>query len=230
MKDRYTRVRLDEVGSTNDYAKEKRADGRELIVTAARQTGGRGTKGRSFSSEEGGVYLTWLRFSHGFLAKDAFKIMAGAAVAVCRTLVYYGLRPRIKWPNDIYVGGKKICGILIENALSGKKISSSIVGIGLNVKNVLSDELLKIATTMTLEGVSSSVDEVTERLIEELYSPSTMEEYRSYLGFLGEQITVIIGDERIPATMLSVSDKGKLQVEIDGEPRTFTAAEITVRV
>ena len=225
------RIKLTEIDSTNNYAKALRQEGEDIIVTAKRQTGGRGTKGRSFLSEEGGIYLTLLRFYEDFSAKDAFKIMAGAAVAVCETLRFYGLKPSIKWANDVYVGGKKICGILIENTLSGNKISSSVVGVGLNVSNPLSEELADIATSMLLEGGETpSVEEVTERLIEALLKDWTIDDYRAYLGFMGERATLLLGDERVPATLLSVDDEGKLVVEIEGERRIFSSAEVSLRI
>ena len=67
---------LDEIDSTNDYAKKRRADKENLVVVAKRQTGGRGTKGRSFSSGKGGVYLSMLTFYKEFPAKNAFQIIA----------------------------------------------------------------------------------------------------------------------------------------------------------
>lgn len=224
-------IKFDEIPSTNDYVKSIRDGGEDVIVTAKRQTGGRGTKGRSFSSEEGGVYLSTLRFYKDFLAKDAFKIMSGAAVAVCETLRFFGLTPVIKWSNDIYVNGKKICGILIENTLSGKNISSSIVGVGLNVNTLFCGELSDIATSMLLEsGKSFSVEEVTKKLTEELFKERTMEEYRAYLGFMGERVTLILGDERVPATLLFVDDEGRLTAEINGERRVFSSVEVSVRI
>ena len=223
------RIKFDEIASTNDYAKERRGEGEDLIITAKRQTQGRGTKGRSFVSNEGGVYLTSLRFYENFPAKDAFKIMSGAAVAVCETLRFYGLKPIIKWANDVFVGGKKICGILIENTLSGNRISSSIVGIGLNVNGEFLGELADIATSMRLQsGKTFSVEEVAEKLIEEILKERTMEEYRAYLGFMGERVTLILEDERIPAILLSVDDEGRLCVEINGEERIFSSAEVSV--
>lgn len=131
------RIDLKETTSTNEVAKSLRERGENLVVTAFRQTGGKGTKGRSFSSAAGGVYFTRLTFYENFPASDAFLIMASASVAVCRTLEKYGFEAEIKWPNDVYVHGKKICGILIENTFSGNKISCSVVGIGLNVNNEL---------------------------------------------------------------------------------------------
>lgn len=223
------RIHFTEIDSTNNYAKDKRAEKQDLIITAKRQTKGRGTKGRSFVSEEGGVYLTSLRFYEKFLARDAFKIMSGAAVAVCETLRFYGLQPVIKWANDVFVNGKKICGILIENTLSGDKISSSVVGIGLNVNSLFEGELKNIATSMFLEdGKNFSVEEVTERLIAELLKDRSIEEYRAYLGFMGQSVTLILGDERVPATLLSVDDEGRLCAEIAGEARLFSSAEVSI--
>lgn len=223
------RIHFKEIDSTNNCAKEKRGEGQDLIITAERQTGGRGTKGRSFESKEGGVYLTSLRFYEDFLAKDAFKIMSGAAVAVCETLRFFGLNPVIKWANDVFVNGKKICGILIENTLSGNKISSSIVGIGLNVNTAFEGELKNIATSMCLEsGKTFSVETVTEKLMEELLKDRTMEDYHAYLGFMGKRVTLILGDEHAPATLLSVDDEGRLHVEINGEKRIFSSAEVSI--
>lgn len=113
-------LHYEETDSTVLRAKALIGGGEDLVVTAVRQTGGMGTKGRSFASEAGGVYLTRLTFYKNFPASDAFKIMAGASVAVCRTVEKFGLVPCIKWPNDVYVADKKICGILIENTFSGQ--------------------------------------------------------------------------------------------------------------
>ena len=177
------------------------------------------------------MYLSKLSFYENFPTKEAFKIMAGAAVAVCETLRHFGLKAVVKWPNDIFVNDKKICGILIENVFSGKNISSSIVGIGLNVNNSLPAELLEIATSMQAEtGKTFSVEGVRERLIEELSRPLEMEKYLSYLGYMGREVTLLIGDERIPATLLFVDNEGGLTVEIEGEKRRLTAAEVSIRL
>ncbi len=225
------RVHFESIASTQDYAREKRADGQALIVTATVQTGGKGTKGRSFESGKGGVYLSKLSFYRGFPAKDAFQIMAGAAVAVCETLKSTGLTPVIKWPNDIFVNGKKICGILIENTFSGGEIASSIVGIGLNIHNELSRELQDIATTVKKEtGKTFSVEAIAQTLLDELVKPVSMEKYLSHIGYMGRKATLHFGDERIPATLLSVDKEGGLLVEIEGKRKRFTSAEVSLRV
>ena len=225
------RIHFDEIGSTNEYAKELRALGQDAVVTADRQTGGRGTKGRSFSSNVGGVYVTKLTFYRDFPAREAFKIMASAAVAVCETLEFYGLRPIIKWVNDIYVGDKKICGILIENLFSGNMVSSSIVGVGLNVSNSLPKELEHIATTMAqVMKNPPPVEEVRERLIERLFAQKGVDEYLKRIGYLGRQATVICENTCMPATLLSVDEEGGLWAEIEGEKRRFAAAEVSLRL
>ena len=222
---------FDVLPSTQAYIKEKRAFREDLIVTADRQTGGKGTKGRSFSSSEGGVYLSKLSFYQNFPTKKAFQIMMGAAVAVCKTLRFYGLNPVIKWPNDVFVNDRKICGILIENTFSGGNISSSIVGIGLNVYNELPSELVNIATTMEKEtGKIFPVNEVRTRLIEELSLGATAREYQSYLGYMGREVSLILGDERVPGRLLFVDEEGGLWVNIQGEKRRLTAAEVSIRV
>lgn len=228
-KKKIKRIALKEVASTNDYAKEKRGLGRDLMITAKRQTGGRGTKGRSFASEEGGVYLTALRFHENCPAKEAFCLMASAAVAVCKTLETFGVKPVIKWANDIYVGGKKICGILVENTFSGENIACSVVGIGLNVNNRLPDTLREIATTLYAEtGKKISVRRVTGVLIKRLKEFYPVEEYLERLGYMGRRAELVFDDKRVPATLLSVDREGCLWAEIDGEKRRFVAAEVSV--
>ena len=222
---------FDELPSTQTYAKGRRERGEDVIIVAKAQSCGMGTKGRSFSSSEGGVYLSKLNFYEFFPAKDAFTIMANTAVAVCDTLRAFGIEGRIKWPNDVFVQDKKICGILIENVFSGGNIRSSVVGVGLNVNNELPADLCEIATTMyEVTGKNFFVEEVRARLIEELSKPKDMQSYLSYLGYMGRKVMLILGDERIPATLLSVDEQGGLWVEIQGERRRLTAGEVSIKI
>lgn len=225
------RVDFKEIVSTNDYAKSRIKEGKNLLITAERQTGGRGTKGRSFSSCEGGVYLTKLTFYEGFSSKSAFEILSSTAVAVCKTLQYFELSPVIKWSNDIFVNDKKICGILIENTFSGNKLRASVVGIGLNVNNPLPAELGGIATSVKAEtGKEYSVEEIREKLIENLQKKYSVEEYLALIGYLGRKVDLILGEERVPATLLSVDKEGGLSAEVGGEIRRFVSAEVSIRI
>lgn len=225
------RVHFERIDSTNNYAKSMRENGEDLAVTATVQTGGRGTKGRGFVSNKGGVYLSLLRFYTDFSAKDSFKIMANAAVSVCETLRAFGVSAVIKWANDVFVQDKKICGILIENVFCGDKVQSSVVGVGLNVNGAFEGELCDIATSMELvTGKTFSVEEVTERLLLELYKERTMDEYLAYIGYLGREVTLILGDERVHGRLISVDEQGGLIAEIGGERRRLTSAEVSVRL
>lgn len=225
------RVRFEEIASTNDYAKEKRGEGKPLIITAQKQSKGRGTKGRSFVSNEGGVYLSVLRFYENFPAKEGFKIMANAAASVCETLRGFGLAPVIKWANDVFVNDKKICGILIENTFSGAFVQSSVVGVGLNVNGFFEGELKEIATSMQeVAGKTFSVEKVTERLIEALLKEREMQDYLSYIGYMGSEVKLILGDEQVRGRLLFVDEEGGLLAEIGGEKRRLTSAEVSIRL
>lgn len=223
-------IRFDELNSTNEYAKAVVEEG-DVVVLAKRQTKGRGTKGRSFVSDEGGMYLSLSRRFEGFPSKDAFKIMASTSTAVCKTLVSLGLQPVIKWPNDVHVNGKKICGILIENTFLGANLSRSIIGVGLNVNNPLTDELKDIATSVVLEtGQTVSVDLVAQTIINNVYAPFYMDEYLSFVGYMGGFADLVIGDKRVHGRLVRVDETGGLICEIDGKESRFTALEVSVRL
>ena len=224
----YIIEKFEEIASTNEYCKKVRTDGKNRIVIAKKQTGGKGTKGRSFSSNQGGVYLSKLDCDLDFPAKNAFLIMARSAVAVCKTLEFFGIEAKIKWANDIFVQGKKICGILIENTFSNQNISSSIVGVGLNVCNEFPKELENIAISMREASRQDFlVEEVEKVLVDELCKPYSMQEYRAYLGFLGEEREMLVGQERKRVRLLSVDDDGALWVEEQGEKKKYYSAEVS---
>lgn len=221
---------LGETTSTNEYIKRYLGSGEDVIVCARRQTGGKGTKGRSFLSEEGGVYLSALTFYRDFPAENAFLIMAHAAVSVCRTAEFFGLAPEIKWANDVLVGGKKLCGILIENGLSQGKIAYSIVGIGLNACNDLS-ALCGIATSLSqAAGRRIAADEARERLITEYRKPSAFSDYLSFVRFLGREVTVKEGDRSYPALARNILADGRLEIEDRDGLRALSAAEISLNI
>lgn len=224
-------LRFKELESTQTYAKSLIPSGLPVTVVADKQTGGKGTKNRSFSSDVGGVYLTKLIFYDRFPAKNAFLVMASAAVAVCKTLESFGIKPKIKWANDIFVNDKKICGILTENGFSSNTLKYSLVGIGLNVNNVLPEELKEIGITIKeATGREFSVDEVTKKLVSELNRVSEMDEYLKRLGYMNEFATLIQGERSVKVKLLSVEKTGELVVEGDGKTRKVATGEVSLRV
>ena len=222
-------INLECVSSTNDYIRA--LDAENAAVFAKRQSGGRGTKGRAFLSEEGGIYLSTLRSFENFPAGDAFKIMINCSVAVCKTLQDFGLTPRIKWANDILIGDKKICGTLIENTISGGKITRSIVGIGLNVNNPLDNEIKDIATSMSLElHKKLDIEEVKSRLLSHLEGQYSIEEYKKYIDWLGSEIVILCGETKSRVTALDICENGSLKVNWGGNMLEITAGEVSLRL
>lgn len=226
-------IRFEEIFSTNEYAKELRAQGcdQDTVIIAKKQSGGKGTKGRSFSSNEGGVYATKLAFYEKFPAKDAFLVMARAAVAVCKTLEEFSLSPVIKWANDVYVSDRKICGILIENVFSGSNVSSSIIGVGLNVNNELPIELKEIAISMKEAlGEEQDFSSVESLLIKNLFEEFSFEEYLSRVGYMDRTVTLVQGEREVQAIPRCVREDGSLEVEIDGEKTVVFSGEVSLRI
>lgn len=222
-------IEFDELDSTNDYIKRMNFR-KEVIVIAKKQTGGRGTKGRSFVSDGGGLYLSVLRIFKNFNPENTFKIMVNACVAVCKTLESFSVKPNIRWANDVLVNGKKISGTLIENSLSGG-VLRSVIGIGLNVNNPIPEELKDIATSLSLNSSKKiSVREVRRKLIKNLSAEYSVTEYKSYINFFGKEISLITfgGERRV--TALDVADDGRLIVRENGGNKSFiSAAEISIK-
>lgn len=157
MKNKHDIIWLEEVDSTNEEARRRISDIDNLsVVSSVRQTAGRGQRGNRWQSADGEnlTFSIVLKFGadqlESMAASGQFVISEVAALSVVDFLARHDIEAKIKWPNDIYVGDKKICGILIENALKGNCLSHSIVGIGLNVNQTVFDTSLPNPTSMAL--------------------------------------------------------------------------------
>ncbi|HKM30964.1 MAG: biotin--[acetyl-CoA-carboxylase] ligase [Bacteroidales bacterium] len=128
-------IRLEEIDSTNSEARRNLEHAPEGTVwTALYQTSGRGQYNRHWESSKGMNLLATLLLRPVFLPTNKqFLISKCTALAICDFLQALGPDAVIKWPNDIYINSKKICGILIEHQVSGNKLLSSIIGFGINV-------------------------------------------------------------------------------------------------
>ncbi len=223
-------IELSECDSTNEYL--KRLNGEEdTIVTALRQTAGKGTKGRSFSSADGGLYLSVMRFYESFPAANAFEIMINSCVAVCKTVEGFGIKPVIRWANDVLVNGRKICGTLIENTFAGANIRRSIVGMGINVNNELPSELRQIAVSMReILGNRLSLQTVKQALIANLQKSFTIDDYKNYIDWFGKEVVLRTDKESYTATALDVTADGRLVVSRDGKIIEISSAEVSLRL
>ena len=128
-------IHIDETDSTNRWLRSFVSKNISLVVVAEYQTAGKGCGTNSWESERGkNLTFSMLIHPEAIPANEQFRITEMTSVAMCETLKRYGCQEvSIKWPNDIYVGDRKICGILIENRLQGSMIKDCIIGIGLNV-------------------------------------------------------------------------------------------------
>lgn len=226
-------IQLDEVGSTNEYAKTIAHEVPEgTVVVAKRQTAGRGRKGRSWVSPEGGLWISVILKPPRVDPRLAFV----GALAVVDTLADFGISAGIKWPNDVWVGGRKVSGILAE----GKAREYSILGIGLNVNNPIPEELKDNATSMMeLIGSKLPLEKVLKRLLLHLDGwyrvflerpDLLMAKVRERTFILGKPVTVIEGEERIPGIALDVLDDGSLLMDIGGQLRRITYGDVSLRL
>ena len=152
MSKKHDIIWLESVDSTNDEAKRHISDIDNLsVLSALEQTAGRGQRGNSWTSAPGeNLMFSIVLKSPALMAEEHFALNEIAALSVSEFLSTYGIKAQIKWPNDIYVDEKKICGILIENSFRGKSISSSIIGIGLNINQRNFNVNLPNPTSMVL--------------------------------------------------------------------------------
>lgn len=160
-------LHLESVDSTNSWLKSHAAElDAPLLLTAGNQTAGRGQRGNSWESTTGKNLTASILFRpECFEASRQFAISEATALAVVDTLADLGVDARVKWPNDIYAGNKKICGILIENAIWGTEISQCIIGIGLNInqETFISDAPNPVSVKQ-LTGIVSDLKEVSSML------------------------------------------------------------------
>lgn len=165
-------IHLNEVESTNTFLRSFKPDQEQrfTLVTATNQTGGRGQRGNSWESEPGkNVVFSLLVHPRFVNPLEVFYLSEVIALAVCRTvgeMLRNDDEVAVKWPNDIYVDEKKICGILIENTLRGNKIEDCIIGVGLNVNQriFLSDAPNPISL-QNLTGKEFDTDNVLQSVI-----------------------------------------------------------------
>ncbi len=249
---------LEKVDSTNNAVKQINDCSVPQIILANEQTGGRGRLGRNFYSPAGtGLYMT-IAFKPAFGLDRAMLITASAAVVVCRAIEKVsGLRPKIKWVNDIYLGEKKLCGILTEaesNFETGT-IEKIIVGIGINCfKAAVPDELSDIVGFMENAPRQFSRNELAAAIANEFFcvmknfdKTTLLKEYKNRSFILGEQIRIFnpaiarsmgISPERekegIKARAIDIDENGGLVVEfLEGrrsrEMETLTTGEVTIR-
>jgi BirA family biotin operon repressor/biotin-[acetyl-CoA-carboxylase] ligase len=239
---------LPEVDSTNRNAHDLgRKGAREgTVVMADSQSRGRGRLGRAWKSPAGlNVYASiLLRPSIPALAAPQLTLLAGVAVA--RALARAsGLDARIKWPNDIFVKGRKLAGILAELEAEVQRTRFVVLGIGINVNWSKADfppELQETATSVRVEtgrevsrveiaeGLFQELEEAYLRFLREGFSPQLREEWNRLSWINGRRVAVIGPEGEVPGRALGLDmDGALLLVDEEGRTRRFIAGDVSLR-
>ena len=225
----------DAVPSTNDRARELAADGAsDVVVLADQQTGGRGRRGREWSSPAGGVWMS-LVLRPDLPPARAPTLTLAAAVAVTDAAREAGVPAEIKWPNDCLVpgsgerGGAKLAGVLTEMEGEASRVSWVVLGVGVNV-DVDPADLDRDATSVRAEVGAvdrrAFVQRVLERFEDLRERPdATLAAWRDRAATLGQRVRVEMGNEEIVGDAVGVTEHGALVVDTDAGERVVHAGD-----
>ncbi len=233
------------VTSTNTLAKEMAAKGAKegTVILAREQTEGRGRMGRSFySPASSGIYFSVI-LRPKLSLEDSLLITTATAVAVAQAMeAVAGVEAGIKWVNDIFVAGKKVCGILTEASINFElgSLEYAVVGIGINIETRdFPEEIHKVAGSLFVNKPENApvtsllVAEVLNNLakcMNSLTDKCYLEEYRKRSFLIGRDILVMKGKQTIPAKAIDIDEKARLVVEYEnGDREALNSGEVSVR-
>lgn len=239
---------LESVDSTNNEVLRRLGGLDNLSVIAARcQTAGRGQRGNTWTAEPGAnlTFSIFLRFGQGSLpplkATEQFILSELITVSVSDFLLAKGVEATVKWPNDVYVGRRKIAGILIESALSGDDLATSVIGCGLNLNQVsFPPQLVNPTSLRLLKGHNYDIEESLKEimdiflkyisLMQEPHGPSSIRE--TYLSRLYQKgrpcpYTDCLTGQTFAGIICGITETGKLVIDTPSGPREFSFKEVS---
>lgn len=236
---------IDKTESTNTDAKKEAINGAEegFLIVANRQENGRGRMGRSFFSPgDTGVYMS-LVLRPRIIPEKAVFITTAAAVSVCEALERLGARkPQIKWVNDIFLNGKKVCGILTESGINPtlKQLDYAVLGVGVNMyfpEELFPEELRDIAGGIFREKKENLRNRFIAYFLEsfsgyykDIHTGKHIKEYERRCFVLGSEITIISGEKMTPAKAVAIDENCCLVAELpNGEKTVLNSGEISIR-
>lgn len=236
-------IRLEEINSTNDYAKKNMSELEHMTaVYAERQTSGRGRLERKWvDSGEDNLFLTIVLKPKNEKEISNFPNLTQYLSVVLSMLLEeeYNLKPQIKWPNDVLINGKKVAGILAEGTTHGGKFMGLALGVGVNL-NTTSEKLAQIdkpATSVFNElGVNVDREKFLEKLLEKFclsYNkyiidgfPFIKNDYEQRAMFLGKEITINVLGKLHQGVAQGVTEKGSLVLKEDDNNRIYYIGDI----
>ena len=237
---------FDSIDSTNQKAKELAYQdvSHGTLVVADTQSQGRGRRGRSWSSMSGeGIYMSFLLKPDFALDKASMLTLVTALAVVKGIETFCGKqKAQIKWPNDIVINGKKICGILTEMELEQGNIHHIVIGIGINVHNkAFPNEIASIAGSIRTElGMDISREKLIEEILinfEKYYElflrtenmSLFLQEYEEVLVNKNQKVKVLDPLDEYEGIALGITKMGELLVDTGKEKRKVFAGEVSVR-
>ncbi|MBE6975866.1 MAG: biotin--[acetyl-CoA-carboxylase] ligase [Ruminococcaceae bacterium] len=236
---------FDCVDSTNTLAKQMALQGAPhgTVLIADRQTAGRGRLGRSFLSPGGmGLYMSVI-LRYDCAATELMHLTCACGVGACNAVeAVTGIRPGIKWINDLVVGTKKLAGILTELVFTGNQVCA-IVGIGINCRQRLEDfdpAIRDMATSLaTVTGEDVSTEVMAAAVLQALYQmdgqlfskkKELLSQYRADCITLDNEIRVVQGENSAYGHAIDILEDGTLLVAFtDGTQRAVNSGEVSVR-
>ena len=239
-------VRFDITDSTNLRAKEVGNKGvsADTLFIADKQTAGVGRRGRNWESPaEGNIYMSLLIRPELEPAKAPMLTLVMAVAVAEGIWEVCGAAPQIKWPNDIILNKKKVCGILTEMSLEGTGIRYVVIGVGINVNQIrFSEELENKATSLAKELSKEFVkDDIIKKVVEKFYyyydkfleteDLSALKEiYNQMLVNRGREVIIHEPGNEYVARAIEIDEQGELLVETaDGKYQNIYAGEVSVR-
>ena len=228
----------DETDTTNERAKANNTVPEGSVFIAEVQTHGKGSRGRGWVSPRGtGIWHTIL-LKPDISPLEVSQITLVAGLAVCKAI---GLDAKIKWPNDIVIGDRKVCGILTEMSAEMDMVNYVVCGIGINVNTESFDkEIEHRATSMYIEsGIKYHRDEIISRLLNEFehyYKKflggglgAILDEYKKHCVTIGRDVSVIFKKETVTGKAVDVDENGALVVDTASGIIRVTSGEVSVR-
>lgn len=223
------------IGSTMDTARDLIESGAEegTIVVAESQNSGRGRLGREWFSPHGGIYFT-LILKPKIAPAYAPRLNMMASVAVAKTLRrLLGLDARLKWPNDVLIKGRKVCGILAEMGAEMDAVKYVTIGVGINANFSIAKYGTKVASLKDLKGEEISRKEIFNSVVKELLSQQSLltkgellEEWKSLSATLNREIRIETTGGEIAGKAVDIDSNGALIIKgEDGSLRTAIAGD-----
>lgn len=235
-------VYFKEIDSTNRYAKKLAGQGAAhgTMVLADTQTAGRGRRGHSWISPAGSSISMTLILRPDVPPAQVARLSLLTALAVANAIGRVtGLDVRIKWPNDIVAGGRKVCGMLMEMDATPEKVASVVAGVGINVHQTqFPEEIAHSASSLDLlAGRRISRADIVRAFLQEyervwaLGDEAMMRAYRERSATIGQRVQVIGLNGTYTGTAQDVTESGSLLVRADedGGVREVLAADVSVR-